>query len=153
MLQRPPLQELREPYIHRLNTITIFHRQLQTLRGIAFISPYLIPINSKHFTISTSWQLKHSTFLPIDPHFPHLCHLVTLQYFVDFSCVCPFHGYQPRLRLQLKSETYSQHSRISMIEFFAERINGFQPWTIFTKSSILVVWLGSRYLSETVSYC
>ena len=43
----------------------------------AFISPYLIPNNSKYSKCSTSWQHKHSTFLSIATHLSQLYHLVT----------------------------------------------------------------------------
>ena len=35
----------------------------------------------------------------------------------------------------------------SKLGFFSKVINGFHPWTIFSKSSILDAWNGFEYLS------
>ena len=45
------------------------------------------------------------------------------------------------------SEAYSEPSQTSKIELFEKVVNGFQPLTIFEKSSILDVWQGSEYAS------
>ena len=45
------------------------------------------------------------------------------------------------------SKAYSVHRQISQMEFYARIVNGFQPLTIFAKSSIEDVWLGSEYAS------
>ena len=50
---------------------------------------------------------------------------------------------------QWKSEVYPDPSWTSKIGLFAKIINGFQPLTIFAKSSILDVQLGSEYTSES----
>ena len=84
--------------------------------------------NSKYSTASTSLLHKHSTFLSIALHLPHLYHSVTLCFFVDFSCVLGILvPHQPRLCLQRNSDVYSEHSRKSKMEFFAEIVHGFQP--------------------------
>ena len=44
---------------------------------------------------------------------------------------------QPRLRLQLNSDSYSEHSRTSKMELFSKIFNGFQAATIFTNSCLL----------------
>ena len=46
------------------------------------------------------------------------------------------------------SETFSEPSQTSKTELFAKIINNWKPLTIFTKSSILDVRLGSEYASE-----
>ena len=38
-----------------------------------------------------------------------------------------------------------KRNQISKIELLAKIVKGFQPVTIFTKSSFLGVWLGSEY--------
>ena len=48
---------------------------------------------------------------------------------------------------QLNLETYSEPSQTSEMEIFAITVNHFKPLTIFGKSSILDVWLGSEYAS------
>ena len=119
-----------------------------TLWMIAFKSPYFIPNNSKYSTASTSWQHEHSTFLSIAPHLPYLYHSVTLWFFVDFSCLLGILvPHQSRIRLQLNSEAYSEHSRTSKTSFIWKQFTGFSLKTIFTKNSILDAWLGSWYVS------
>ena len=49
------------------------------------------------------------------------------------------------------SEAYSEPSRIYQTELFAKIVNGFQQLTIFAKSSILDVRLGSEYTPESRS--
>ena len=43
------------------------------------------------------------------------------------------------------SEAYSEPCLRSKMELFAKIVNSFQPVTIFAKSSILDIWLGSEY--------
>ena len=45
------------------------------------------------------------------------------------------------------SEAQSELSQTSQMKFFANVINGRNPLIIFAKSSILDVWLGSKYVS------
>ena len=45
------------------------------------------------------------------------------------------------------SEAYLKPSRTSEMELFAKIVNGFQPLTIFAKSSTLGVQLGAEYAS------
>ena len=42
-------------------------------------------------------------------------------------------------------EAYSELSRISKMDLFMKIIHGWEPFTIFAKTSILDVWLGSEY--------
>ena len=87
-----------------------------------------MPNNSNYSTVSTLPQHKHSAFLSIAPHLPHLYNSVTLWFFVDFSYVLEMSvPHQPRLHSQLNSEAYSEHSRKSKMKFFAEIVHGFQP--------------------------
>ena len=62
---------------------------------------------------------------------------------------------QPKLRLQVNSDTYSEHSGTSNMKLFSKIVNGFQALTMLIKSFILDVWLGSGYASAKlfVSYC
>ena len=46
------------------------------------------------------------------------------------------------------SKAWSQLSQISKMENFVNIVNGFKPLTIFEKSSILDVYLGSEYTFE-----
>ena len=43
---------------------------------------------------------------------------------------------------------YSEWSQTSKMELFAKIVHGVQLLTIFSKSSILGVWLGSKYASH-----
>ena len=45
------------------------------------------------------------------------------------------------------SEVYSKHSQISNMMLFMKIVNSWKPLTIFAKSSIVDVWLGSEYTS------
>ena len=47
-------------------------------------------------------------------------------------------------------EVYSEPSQISMMDYFAEIVEGFQSSTIFGKNSILDVRLGSEYASGLI---
>ena len=49
----------------------------------------------------------------------------------------------------LQPEAYSETSGTSTMEFFAKIVNGFQLLTIFAKSSLLDVRLGSEYASDS----
>ena len=46
-------------------------------------------------------------------------------------------------------QAYLEHSRISKMELLAKIVNGFQPLTIFLKSSILDIQLSSEHASDT----
>ena len=46
------------------------------------------------------------------------------------------------------TEAYSEHSQTYKIELFADIVIGWQLWTIFAKSSILDIQLGSAYVSD-----
>ena len=119
----------------------------------AFISPYLTSNNSKYSMASTFWQGKQSTFLSIAPLLPHQYYSVTLWFFVEFSWVSGIWvRRQPRLCLQLNSDTYSEHSWISKMELSLEIVNGFHSLSIFSKSYILDVWLGDGYASKTLCF-
>ena len=48
-----------------------------------------------------------------------------------------------------KSEAYSEPSETSKMECFEEKVNSFEPLTSFAKRSILYIWQGSKYASET----
>ena len=48
----------------------------------------------------------------------------------------------------MKPEAHPEPSQTSTLEFFAKIVNDFQPLTIFTKSSISDIRLGSEYVSE-----
>ena len=43
-----------------------------------------------------------------------------------------------------------QSSQTSKMELFAKIVNGWKPLFIFTKGSILDLWLGSEYTSEQI---
>ena len=119
----------------------------------AFVSPYLIPNNSKYSMAPTSLQHKHSTFLPTASQLSHLYHSVTLWFYVDFSGLLGISfRHQNGLLLRQKSEAYSKHGRTSKMEFFGKLINGFLLLNIFTESSLLDVWLGSKYVSEVICF-
>ena len=45
---------------------------------------------------------------------------------------------------------YVESCQISIMEFFARRINGFLPLAIFAKSFIVDVWQGPRYASDLI---
>ena len=45
-------------------------------------------------------------------------------------------------------DVYLGHCQTSMMKLFAEVANSFQQLTIFVKSSILDVWMGSEYAIE-----
>ena len=49
--------------------------------------------------------------------------------------------------IKFQTEAYSEPSRTSKMELFAKIVNSRTPLIIFTKSSILDVWLGSEYAS------
>ena len=96
-------------------------------------------------------------YLSTAPHLPHLYHPATLWFFVGFSCVLGI--LVPRqllfyywLCLLLYWDACSEHSQTSKIELFSKIVNGFPPLTILTKSSILDVWLGSGYASESLCF-
>ena len=67
-----------------------------------FISPYMIPNKSKYSTTSTSWQHKHSTFLPIAPHLPDLYHSVTLWFFIDFHAYLDIDFFSAQISFTIK---------------------------------------------------
>ena len=46
------------------------------------------------------------------------------------------------------SEAYLETSQTSEMEIFAKVVNGYQSFSIFAKSSILVVWLDFEYTSD-----
>ena len=48
--------------------------------------------------------------------------------------------------------TYSESFEISKIKFFVKIVNGFQPFIIFAKNSILDVWQRSEYASDSRHY-
>ena len=50
----------------------------------------------------------------------------------------------------MNPEAFSRPKRISKMELFVEKVNGFQPFIIFVKSSIFDV-LNTEYRSEYVS--
>ena len=52
-----------------------------------------------------------------------------------------------KLYFSKHAKEYSKPNQTSKMEFFAKINNGFHPLTIFTKNSILDVWLGSEYPS------
>ena len=52
-----------------------------------------------------------------------------------------------RMYFRLIAETYSEPIQTSEIGLFAEIVNGSNPLTIFTKSPIFDVWMGSEYIS------
>ena len=52
---------------------------------------------------------------------------------------------------KIDGETYSEPSRTSKITLFGEIVNDFHSLTNFRKSSILVVQLGSKYVSGIFS--
>ena len=45
------------------------------------------------------------------------------------------------------SEAHLEHSQTSKIEPIVEMVSGLEPLTIFANSSILDVWLASKYAS------
>ena len=47
---------------------------------------------------------------------------------------------------------YSESFEISKIKFFVKIVNGFQPFIIFAKNSILDVWQRSEYASDSRHY-
>ena len=51
-----------------------------------------------------------------------------------------------------KPEAYSQPSQTSKMEVFTKIVNGFQPFTVFIKSSILDIWLGYEYAFGDQAY-
>ena len=48
------------------------------------------------------------------------------------------------------AKAYLEPSQTSKIELFVEMVNGFEPLTIFVKSSILDVCLGSQCVSVKI---
>ena len=93
--------------------------------------------------------MQHKLFncLFIGPHLPRVYHSVTLWLFADFSCLLGIAiPLQNRLLLHVKLEAYSKHSRASKVELFTKIINWFQPLTIFIKSSMLDVRVGSEWV-------
>ena len=52
--------------------------------------------------------------------------------------------------LILGVKAYSESRQGSEMEFFAKKVNGSHPLTLFAKSSILDVWQVSEYASETI---
>ena len=46
------------------------------------------------------------------------------------------------------TESCSEPSQTSKMKLFAKTVKSQKPWTNFTKSSILDVWLGFEYASE-----
>ena len=51
---------------------------------------------------------------------------------------------------QYYGEAYWEPCYTSKMELFSEIVNGFQPLTISTKSSVLDVWQGSEYVSGNI---
>ena len=47
------------------------------------------------------------------------------------------------------TEAHSEPSQTYKMERFAKIVNGFQPLPIFAKPSILEVWQGSEYTSDS----
>ena len=47
-------------------------------------------------------------------------------------------------------EAYLEPSQASKIELFQEIANGFKPFIIFAKNSILDIWLSSEYTSVSI---
>ena len=64
-------------------------------------------------------------------------------------CFCFFIVYSG-LQTRVVLEAYTEPSQISKMEYFAKTVDAFQALTIFEKSSILEISLGSEYASE---YC
>ena len=50
----------------------------------------------------------------------------------------------------LSTETHSEACQTSKVELFAKLVTGFQPLNVFTKCSILDVWLSSEYACEII---
>ena len=65
-------------------------------------------------------------------------------------CFCIFFIFYSGLQTRVVLEAYTEPSQISKMESFAETVDAFQALTIFEKSSILDISLGSEYASE---YC
>ena len=58
----------------------------------------------------------------------------------------------PRFRLQLNSDAYSEHSRISKMELFSKTATEFNLLTIFTKTpSYMADWIMDAPLKLSVS--
>ena len=61
-------------------------------------------------------------------------------------------GHKLEAYMRGKPETYSQPSQTSKMEVFIKIVNGFQPFTVFIKSSILDIWLGYEYAFGDQAY-
>ena len=48
------------------------------------------------------------------------------------------------------AELHAEPTKILKMEFFAKIVNHWKLLIIFTKSSVLDVWVGSEYISELV---
>ena len=86
----------------------------------------------------------HLSFIPFDG----ICIACRVRIFPLVLKISVFHRieWQPD---QSCSEAYLGCSQTSVMLFFPEKlINGFQLLTIFTKSSIIDVWQGSKYTSS-----
>ena len=60
------------------------------------------------------------------------------------------HGhFLPNYYAEQLLEVYSDSCQISKMKRFAKIINSFKPLTIFTKHSILDIWQGSEYASDS----
>ena len=72
----------------------------------------------------------------------------SLLLYTNYDVTCLTEDLKILLKFKIfNTETYSEPSRISQMELFAKIVNGFQPLTIFARSSILDVRLGFEYAS------
>ena len=63
-----------------------------------------------------------------------------------------FVSFQSRSSINInvqKSDAHSEPSEASKMEVFAKIVSNWKPLTVFIKSSMLDVWLGSEYASKT----
>ena len=152
MLKSNKVARLQSSTLLKMNYFTSSFKLSEWLHSYHRILNPIITAFNTHVFHGFDFVAPQSIYnLSIVLHLRHLFHSVTLWYFIDFSCVLwILIPHQNRLHLQLNSEVYPEHSWTSKIEHFVKKkVNRFQPLTVFTKSSILDIRLGSEFTPET----